>query len=460
MTNKPLSKTSVLGYAFSDVAYQMIAAVQSVFVVYFLYNYSGVSGTAIALVILIAGFWDAINDPLMGILCDRTNTKMGKARPYLLFGPVPLAICIIALFFIPGGWSVNAKAIWMGVAYLGYVTCRTIVSVPYGSMMVRITDNRDDRMRLTRLKSILGSIGGVAVMLSFSIFAAGKENEATIIAGMVAVFAVVYIALNWFCFFTTKEIKRETDSVKVNPWTGIMSLLKNKYWVRLTVASLAYGVQMSVMTAVTLFYVTSVFHAPDLYTPVVLVSFVAAMTGALTARQLEKKFGQLRKVALLGGMLAFGGSLIRVVFMDANVVVFLVSFAIAQFGYAYYFITAAPFSADTVEYGELSQGIRVEALASSSRTFADKIAATLVASGTAFLLDVSGYIDATTGGTALVDIVQPDSAMTMLFVISAVVPLLMGLVIALCMKNYNVREDIDKLREEKAAAEAAAQMEA
>ncbi len=454
MNETRLSRSAVLGNGFGEIAYQVIMAVQNVLVVYFLYNYSGISGTKIAMVILIAGIWDAVNDPLMGILVDRTNTKMGKARPYLLFGSIPVAIFIIAVFFIPASATDLGKAIWVGVAYIGYGTFRTLVSVPYATMLVRITDSRDDRMRVTRVKTLMGMVGGLLVSLSFSVFAAGKANEGDIIAMLVAGFAIFYVLCNAFLVYSTKEIPRTTDGVKINPVVGVKALLKNKYWLRITGATLAYGIQGDITTALALFYLTSKFQAPGMLTPVMLFSFAAAVTGAITAKKFEKKVG-LRNVALFGGILALVGALVRVILVDANIYVFIAGFAIAQFGYSYYFISAAPLLADTIEYGELTQGLRVEALASSSRTFADKVAGTIVVAGISLLLDLSGYIDATTGGMALVDIVQPQSAMSMLFFISAVIPIFTSIGLILCMRKFDVRQDVDELRAKKAAAEAA-----
>ncbi len=451
MTNtKRLSTATVFGNACGEVAYQVIMAVQNVLIVYFLYNYSGVSGSSIALVILIAGFWDAINDPLMGMLVDRTNTKMGKARPFILFGSFPLAVCIIALFFIPASATQIGKTIWIGVAYLGYVTCRTVVSVPYGTMLVRLTDDRVERMRLTRVKTIMGLFGAMLVALAYSTFAAGKANEGDIIAILVAVFAVFYVLCNVTIFVTTKEIIRPTDKVKVNPISGIKLLLKNKYWLALTGATLAYGIQADITSGIALFYLTSKFQAPALFTPVMMFSFVASVTGAVTAKKFESKVG-LKNVAMFGGVLALAGALLRVVFLDANLVIFIIGFALAQFGYSYYFISGAPLLADAIDYGELKFGTRVEALASSSRTFADKVAGTLVVSGIALLLDLSGYISATDGGAALVDIVQPASAMNMLFILFAVVPIFTAIAIILIMRKLNVREDIDAIRAAKAS---------
>ncbi len=446
--NVALPRKSILGFGFGDVAYQMTMQVQSILVVYFLYNYSGVSGSIIALVVMIAGFWDAANDPMMGAIVDRTNSKMGKARPYIFFGSIPLAIFIIALFCIPEAVSMTVKIIWISVAYIGYGTCRTLVSIPYGTMMVRLTDDRDERLRLARAKSIMGTLGVILVPLAYTLFAAGKSNEGEMIAILVVFFAILYVVFNFIVFATTKEVARPTDNIKLNPILGIKTILKNKYWKMITGASLLYGIQQQISTGVVLFYLTSKFQSPELFMPIMMITFAAMILGAVTAKKVENKVG-MKKLALLGSVVAFFGCLIRVVFMDANIIVFIASYAIAQFGFAYYMLASAPFIADTVEYGELTQGVRVESLSSSSRTFADKIASTIVVAGIAWILDITGYIDAKAGGTELINIVQPELAMNALFLLSAVVPVLMALGMFFILRKFNVREDIDKLKSEK-----------
>lgn len=447
--NQSLPKKSVVGYGFGDVAYQMISQVQSTLVVYFLYNYTGITGTIIALIIMVAGFWDAANDPMMGALVDRSNFKMGKARPYILFGSIPLAIFLIALFFVPASAALSVKIMWIAVAYIGYGTCRTLVSIPYGTMMVRLTDSREQRLRLARTKSLMGVVGILIVPLSYAVFASGRADEGSRIAAMVVVFAILYIIFNAIVFFTTKEIKRETDGLKLNPFVGIKMVLKNKYWIKLTGISVAYGIQQAITVGLILFYITAKFQSPGMYMPIMALTFVGIIAAALSAKKIENKYG-MRKLALFGAVVALVGSLIRIVFLDANIVVYIISFAVAQFGFAYYFLAAAPFVADVVEYGELVKGVRIESITSSSKTFADKIAATVVASGMAYVLDVTGFIDATTAGTSLVNVVQPQSALTGMFIMSAVIPALMAIAMILLLRKFNVREDIDKIKAERA----------
>ncbi len=447
-TNK-VTRGTVVGITFGEVAYQVIMAVQSLLLVYFLYNFSGIPGTNIAAVILIAGTWDAINDPLMGMIVDRTNTKMGKARPYILFGSFPLALCVLALFFIPVSMTVMGKTIWVGIAYIGYVTFRTVVSVPYATMLVRVTDSRDDRMRITKSKTIFSSFGGIAVTLSYSMIAAGKANEGDLIAVLVASALVFYVISNAVLFCNTKEIPRLTDSQKLNPLKGLKVVFTNKYWVLLTLACMSYGIQGTIKSGTMVFYLTSKFNAAWMLTPITIMSLILAVASAITARELERKLG-LRKVAMVGGVIAVCGGLLRVVTMDANLVVYTISIALNQIGFAFFFISIAPFLADVVEYGELKKGTRVEALTSSSRTFADKMATTVITSFIAFMLEVSGYISASSSDLSLAEIVQPESAMNMLFNLSAVVPIFMAVAIFVIMAKFNVREEVDNLRAEKA----------
>lgn len=448
-TNK-VTRRTVVGITFGEVAYQVIMAVQSLLLVYFLYNFSGIPGTNIAAVILVAGTWDAINDPLMGMLVDRTNTKMGKARPYILFGSFPLAVFVLALFFIPASMTVLGKTIWVGIAYIGYVSFRTVVSVPFATMLVRVTDSRDDRMRITKSKTIFSSFGGIAVTLAYSMFASGKANEGDMIAVLVASALVFYVISNSILFFNTKEIPRPTDSQKLNPLKGLKVVFSNKYWILLTLACMSYGVQGTIKSGTMVFYLTSKYNAAWMLTPITIMSLILAVASAITARELERKLG-LRRVAMIGGIIAAIGGLLRVVTMDSSIIVYTISVGLVQIGFAFFFISIAPFLADVIEYGELKKGTRVEALTSSARTFADKMATTIVTSFIAFMLEVSGYISASSSELSLAEIVQPESAMNMLFILSAVIPILMAVAIFVIMTRFNVREDVDKLRAEKAS---------
>ena len=129
-----------IGYGFGDMASSMFWKVFSYYLPFFYSNVFGLSLVDAAFLVLITRIWDAVSDPMMGIIADRTHTRWGKYRPYLLWIAAPFSICGILLFTTPD-WGYAAKLVWAYVTYILMMTVYTGINVPYGAMLGVITDN-------------------------------------------------------------------------------------------------------------------------------------------------------------------------------------------------------------------------------------------------------------------------------------------------------------------------------
>ncbi|MGN1016870.1 MAG: MFS transporter [Faecousia sp.] len=156
---RTLSKRSILAYGFGEFSRQGSGIVQSTFLLFYLVNYAGLKATYVGIMMMLAKIWDAINDPIMGTIVDNTNSKHGKVRPYLLYCSIPSGLFLLMLFAVPSGLSDVAKMIWVTVAYVGTGMLMTMVDVPYNTLMVRVTDSSQERMRMARSKGLIGTLG-------------------------------------------------------------------------------------------------------------------------------------------------------------------------------------------------------------------------------------------------------------------------------------------------------------
>ena len=133
-----------IGYGFGDMASSMFWKVFSYYLPFFYANVFGIGLIETGILLLVTRIWDAVSDPMMGIVADRTKTRWGKYRPYLLWVAAPFSICGILLFTTPD-WGQGAKLVWAYVTYILMMTVYTGINVPYGAMLGVMTDNSQEK---------------------------------------------------------------------------------------------------------------------------------------------------------------------------------------------------------------------------------------------------------------------------------------------------------------------------
>ena len=136
--------TEKIGYGFGDMASSMFWKMFSFYLPFFYSNVYKLELTDAAMLVLITRIWDAVSDPMMGIVADRTRTRWGKYRPYLLFVAPVFSVCGILLFTTPE-WEYGAKLVWAYITYILMMTVYTAINVPYGAMLGVMTDDSREK---------------------------------------------------------------------------------------------------------------------------------------------------------------------------------------------------------------------------------------------------------------------------------------------------------------------------
>ena len=151
-----------LGYGVGDLAINLFFQSSIIFLLYFYTDIFGISAAAAATLFLVARLVDAVTDPMMGAIADRTRTKWGQFRPYLLWGAPPLAVVTLAMFTAPE-LSESGKLVYAYVTYILFSIAYTVVSIPYSSLTAVITDNSHERTVLTAYRMAFALLGGIIV---------------------------------------------------------------------------------------------------------------------------------------------------------------------------------------------------------------------------------------------------------------------------------------------------------
>ena len=218
-----------IGYGFGDMSSSMFWKIFSYYLPFFYSNIFGLTLDQVALLLVVTRIWDAVTDPMMGVLADRTTTKWGKYRPYLLLMAIPFALSGIFLFSTPAA-SPTVKLVWAYLTYIMMMTVYTGINVPYGAMLGVMTDNSDTKTVLSSYRMFFAYGGSFLALFCWEPLCrllggydapSGWRNAMIVIA----VFCLILFLLS---FRMTKE-KLHTVS-KVSVGSDLKSLLRNAPW--------------------------------------------------------------------------------------------------------------------------------------------------------------------------------------------------------------------------------------
>lgn len=224
--------TEKIGYGFGDMASSMFWKVFSYYLPFFYSNVFGLTLDQVALLLIVTRVWDAVSDPMMGVVADRTNTRWGKYRPYLLFMAIPFAICGVLLFTTPS-WGPQAKLIYAYASYILMMTVYTGINVPYGAMLGVMTDNSAEKTSLSSYRMFFAYIGSFVVLFLWEPMV-NQFGKAMTLQGSwqaaMAVVAVLCVALFGLTFKLTRE--RVSTLASGSVMKDMKALLRNApFWI-------------------------------------------------------------------------------------------------------------------------------------------------------------------------------------------------------------------------------------
>lgn len=245
-----------IGYGFGDMASSMFWKIFSYYLPFFYAHIFGIGLEHAAVLFLITRIWDAVSDPMMGIIADRTNTRWGKYRPYVLWFAVPFAVCGVLLFTTPD-FSQGGKLVWAYVTYILMMTVYTGINVPYGAMLGVITPSSAEKTVFSSYRMFF-AYGGSFIALAaweplcnlfrngFGMTAAGGWQWAMI------VIAIACAVLFFLCFRMTRERVKTVSTVSVG--SDLSKLLRNGPWWLLIGAALSTNLFNTVRGSTVAFY--------------------------------------------------------------------------------------------------------------------------------------------------------------------------------------------------------------
>ena len=386
-----LSSKAKFSYLFGDLGCCLMNYMLINYFMFYCTNMLGISVVAVGTIMFVARIWDAANDIAVGAFVDRTHNKAGKARPWIKWFAVPCALSCLMMFAAPAGASNTVKVAWVAVGYILFALFYTTVNLPYGSMLPLMTKNSVDRASLSSFRMIGAYIGifivnatALPMVAFFGNKMGGRVYAYTFVTAIMCVGGLIsFYILYRNCPETVKEdtsgleglsqeeIKKKHKADALPVWTSVKYLIKNKAWVLVfSITMLNFLRQPFTSTSMAYYFLyyfkvdetrSAIFSSLGMLAGLVLLPFIPTII---------RKFGYKR--SLMGSYLLASTFGFCAYFAGKNINMVLVFYLLSTMSGSLTGVAVLSMLADTLEYGELKFGVRLDGLGFAANSFSTK----------------------------------------------------------------------------------------
>lgn len=441
MNNKNhLSFIEKVGYSFGDFASVLFWQTISLHLLFYYTDVFGISAAAAGTMILVSRIWDGVNDPLMGMIADRTNTRWGKYRPYLIWMSIPLYILAILTFTTPS-FSYTGKLIYAYVTFILFMMAYTAINIPYSTLLGVLTPDTKERTVLSSFKYVGAYMGGLVIsafLLPMVKYFGGSGNSPKGWTISISIIGFVSVIMFFLTFLLTKERVYPPKSQKTTMLSDIKDLFSNRPWVILLFTTLLMILFVSLRLGVTNYFF-KYYLSPENFEKNVsifnTVGMISSIAGVLCVSFFANVLGKKRAFIILFVL----SNLFTAAFFILKPGNLTFSLILQIFGS----FTGGPLTpliwsmyADTADYGEWKFNRRATGLIFSASTMSQKIGWAIGNALTGYLLKAIGYIP---------NVVQTEKVITGIRLIMSILPAIAGFLAVLIILSYKLD---DKTMEE------------
>lgn len=385
-----LSTKERISYGAGNLGICLITSVFSVFLNYFYTNVVGISLLHVGTIMLLGGIMDAILDVVIGAAIDKTKSKWGKCRPFLLFMAVPMAVSAFLVFNVPDA-SEPVKYIYALITYCLYTWAYTAVFIPYSTLMSSITDSQEDRLSINMWQAIGSSVGQFLIN-SFALSLVAILGDGIVgYRWLIIILGVIGALLVLNCFANTRERVLPPAKEKIEIKDSLQAF-KNSQWLIVCLTVFLALTAVVLRAQQTMFYAQYVMNDLSIASKLLGISTIVAIPVALVIPKLALKFGK-KNLLIAGSLLYIIASVGMYVFRLSPMVVYVFAF-LAGIGGAVPNNVCYVMTAESIDYGEWKHGKRVSGILMSFIGFSVKVGGSIGGMLSSVILNAGGY-DAT-----------------------------------------------------------------
>lgn len=451
---KPFGMQDKVGYMLGDFGNSLLFNFIGSYLLVFYTDAFGISAAAVGTLMAVSRVWDAINDPMMGVIVDkRKRTKDGKFRPYLKYMGIPLGIFTILTFLVIPNMPENMKLPYAYITYIGFGMAYTSINIPYGSLASVLTNDPVERTSLSTFRNLAVAFSQIILMvltpkLVFDASGAVSVKGFVIVSVLYAIIANIAYRC---CYSMTTErviVEVKEDAPKVSLGETLKTLCKNRALIGLILSSLGTLTAMFIPNALNAYLFKDYFGTPGLLSIAGLVGMIGTFIVLPFTTKLVAKFGK-KNVATYSSIICIISYTILVFFPSKNPWIYIGLNLISGIGVAFYNMLIWALVGDVMDYQEYLSGQREDGTVYAAYSLSRKLVQAIVGSIGGFALAAIGYQSGAATQT-------PEVAENIRTIIT-VVPLIGFVFGAVCLKFvYNlsnktlneVNEELERRRDQ------------
>lgn len=436
-----------LGYGSGDLAGNMVYAFLSSFVMLYLTNTVGLNPGIIGTLIMVSKLFDGVSDIFFGTMIDKTKSKLGKARPWMLYAYIGCAVTLVANFAIPASLGRTAQYAWFFIAYtMLNAVFFTANNIAYASLVTFCTRNSKERVEMGSFRFIFAFSTSLIIQSVTVQFVRALGNGASAWKTVAIIYAVIGLIVNTISVFSIKELPEEElakDKDQEEKYSLIEAaklLVSNKYYLMICGTYVCQQIYTAMLN-MGIYYMIYILKNEDLYSVFSWAINIPVIIAMCITPMLVERMKGLYRMNLAGYILGTAGRVGVIIAGYMGSVPLMIAFtAVAALGMAPWQGDMGAVVASCSEYTWLTKGKHIDGTMYSCTSFGTKIGGGIGVALCGWLLDISGFVKTSA--------VQPTSCINMLHVMYLWIPMLLSLCITFIMSRMNVEAANRKLREQ------------
>ncbi|MFA5688724.1 MAG: glycoside-pentoside-hexuronide (GPH):cation symporter [Kiritimatiellales bacterium] len=396
MNSKPSDATlpfrTILAYGCGSFGNNLVYGLMSIYLMVFYTDQFGLPVASVGTLFLVARIWDAINDPIMGLLVDNTKSRWGQFRPYLLFVPLPMAIFTTLCFMSPE-FSPAGKLIYAYFTYILWGMSFTAMDIPYWAMSAAMTEDSKERNKVVMIPRTLAAVAwtliGMITLPMVAWLGSGDDRHGFLLTALAI--SIAAVAFTWITFFNCRENVHVKEERRQNLRDIIDMVIHNRP-LRLVIGGfLMLEIVYAVKNILPIYYLTYVLHSKNLIPVFMGLNLALTLFGSIISPVLSFRFGKKRMavwgnlIAALSGIAFYFAGYRSVIWLFIFNSILLITTSAAN-------IALMSMLIDTVEYGEWKTGRRSGGIIFAMNTFKTKVAGAIGGALGAYGLAAIHYI--------------------------------------------------------------------
>ncbi|WP_159871805.1 MULTISPECIES: MFS transporter [unclassified Raoultella] len=398
-----LSGWQKLSFGSGAFSKDIFSVVVTSYLMIFYTDVFGLTASMAGIVLLVTRLIDAFSNPFIGTLMDRTDTRWGRFRPWLLIVPIPFCIFTGLMFWVPD-LSLTMKFIYALIVYNIAGLCFTCIDVAIWGLVPNLTRDTTQRSQLIALSRAFSNVAGmiVAPLVMPLIYFFGRDDAASGFMWIGWIVGILSILFSWMLFFTTRELPT-TVAPRKTPFLSAMRQAVSSVPVRCVVlAMITFGLSVGLQNSVGIYYLKYYLAEPELIPLYIFISYTCKVVGALCAPWVISRCGNSQSAKLT--YMAMGIVCIAMIFSPVNVpVIYFILAGMFSLGIGVLLVAITGMMAETSDLLEKINGQRSDGMLFSLNALSMQIGFAVSAAVAGFILDYAGYIPN--------QVIQPDSAL-------------------------------------------------